>query len=142
MNAKELSKPNTPRAIILQSAAIEKIQIAVGLLGTTASVDSKAFLFIQDEALATLLKNQWAENSCQFQNRESADKFTDAYETGIMMHPFSFLKSAKEFENFSVYGCSTTCKIFHLQDKENLLDGIVGLATFLNLIQDAQLQIL
>ena len=130
------------RAIILQSASIEKIQIAIGLLATTASMNSKACLFLQDEALVTLIRQKWANNHCSMMDKELSHKYIDAYSKNLMDHPYQLLQKTKEFKDFKIYGCSTTCKTYHLLDSSGELDSILGLSSFLSAARDCELQIL
>lgn len=129
-------------AIILQNAGIEKIQISLGLLATNASMGGQSLLFLQDEALVTLLKNQWQTNSSSLFDPELKEKYEDSYETGLLVHPYEFLKKAKKMDSFEVYGCSTTCKMYHLLDSTKELDNILGLSSFLSRAKDFGIQII
>ncbi len=130
------------KAIILQSSAIEKIQLSIGFLGTTVAMGGKALLFLMDEALVTFLKNTWQNNTTSFQDSNLTERYTDSYETGLLSRPYDMLIQAKSMGNLSVYGCSTTCKINHLLDTHKKLDGILGLTSFLNLAKDFEIQII
>lgn len=130
------------KAIILQSSAIEKIQLTIGFLATTVAMGGKALLFLMDEALVTFLKNAWLNNTTSFEDSNLAERYTDSYETGLLSRPYDMLIQAKSIGNVSVYGCSTTCKINHLLDTQKKLDGILGLTSFLNLAKDFEIQII
>ncbi|MGB9622900.1 MAG: DsrE/DsrF/DrsH-like family protein [Candidatus Bathyarchaeia archaeon] len=127
-------------SIIITSDKLDKLYPAAILASTAAAMDWEAELFFTFWGLFALKKGYEPKSvSKDYSQYERA--LLGAVESGNLPRWRELMKNAKEGGKVKVYACSTTLNTFGVDkedlDLEDLVDDIVGAATFLPKAKDS-----
>ncbi|MBS7645259.1 DsrE/DsrF/DrsH-like family protein [Candidatus Bathyarchaeota archaeon] len=125
-------------SIIISSDKLDKLYPAAILASTAAAMDWRAELFFTFWGLFALKKGYEPKNvSGDYSQYE--DAIIGSVESGSLPSWRSLMENAKKTGKVRMYACSTTLNTFGMkrEDLEELVDEIVGAATFLSKARDA-----
>jgi peroxiredoxin family protein len=139
-----------PLVIFLHSDGYDRIYQAVNLIATAAGAGKNCYLFLFYHALGSYMAGEWDNMSlttsagCKDghpgESPPWAHTLKRSFELANLPSLYQVLKRAKEGEgDVTVYACSNSMRYLDLEpaDVKPRVDGIVGLATMLDLSADA-----
>lgn len=127
-------------SLIISSDKLDKLYPAAILASTAAAMDWQAELFFTFWGLFALKKG-YEPKSVSVDYSQYEKVILESAESGNLPGWKELLKNAKEGGNVKVYACSTTLNTFGIkkEDLDDLVDDIVGAATFLPKAKDADI---
>ncbi|MGD8412867.1 MAG: hypothetical protein PVF33_01470 [Candidatus Latescibacterota bacterium] len=139
-----------PLVILLHSDGYDRIYQAVNMIATAASAGRRCYLFLFYHALGSYIAGEWDDMDLSpSAGRKSGDSaeippwfcaLEQSFELANLPSLYQILERAKDGDGeVTVYACSNSMQFLDLEPAEvsRRVDGIVGLATMLDIASDA-----
>jgi peroxiredoxin family protein len=132
-----------PLAVFLHSTSYDRLYQAASLLLTAAGMGRPCMLFLFYGALATYVAGEWddARSGDGEPDAEWTKRLTRGFELSDTPTPSQVLEMARSAEGgVDVYACSASMRLLGLEPAtvRGKVREVVGLATMLEMAQDAQ----
>lgn len=135
--------PVTGLYLILQRDDALSLQTACGMLATATSMGRPASVFLTYGALWKVTKQLLDEDELQAEDPAAAKLLERARNTGSLASPSALLHAAREGDDLKLFACSASVRVLQLGPEElTRVDGILGLAAFLERAASGQLLVL
>ncbi len=129
---------NNSVCIFAESGEYVKFHNMLSITMASVANDMEVNIFFSYSALEKLKKEKI--NEMSFENNELKDKFNGSIKANKIQNIEQMIKTLKETELVKFYVCSASLNIMNINENDLfIVDGIMGLSTFLNKAENASI---
>ena len=129
---------NNSVCIFAESGEYVKFHNMLAITMASVANDMEVSIFFSYSALEKLKKEKI--NEMSFENSELKNKFSDAINSNKIQNIEQMIKTLRETGLVKFYVCSASLSIMNINENDLVIvDGIMGLSTFLNKAENASI---
>ena len=129
---------NNSVCIFAESGEYIKFHNMLSITMASVANDMEVNIFFSYSALEKLKKEKI--NEMSFENNELKNKFKEAINSNKIQNIEQMIETLKETELVKFYVCSASLNIMNINENDLfVVDGIMGLSTFLNKAENASI---